>query len=145
MMMCAMPAIATAAAMIAMMPSAAAWRFRSFIFGSRSLRRQAQNAAQRIMESMRADVIGSLVALLLAAAAYLRVRGGGGFYDRDVYGMTAKTHRVYAGISLAFAAAFAAAAAWFADTATIWLYAAFVLLAVFYLTSYLRGAHEDDE
>ena len=94
---------------------------------------------------MRADVIGSTIALLLAAAAYLRARGRGGFYDRDVYGMTAKTHRTYAGIALAFAGAFAVAAAWFASTATIWLYAAFVLFAVFYLTSYLRGAHEDDE
>jgi hypothetical protein len=94
---------------------------------------------------VRADVIGSLVAVLLAVAACLRSRGSGGFYDRDVYGMTAKTHRLYAAVALAFAAVFAAAAAWFAAAATVWLYAAFVLFAVFYLTSYLRGAHEDDE
>jgi Ca2+/Na+ antiporter len=92
-----------------------------------------------------ADLIGSIIALLLGSAAYLRSRGSGGFYDRDVYGMTARTHQRYAGIAFAFAVAFAIVARWFAQSATIWLYAAFVLFAVFYLTSYLRGAHEDDE
>jgi hypothetical protein len=92
-----------------------------------------------------ADLIGSIVALLLAGAAYLRSRGSGGFYDRDVYGMTAQTHRRYALAALAFAVAFALSARWFSQSATIWVYAAFVLFAVFYLTSYLRGAHEDDE
>lgn len=109
-----------------------------------SLSRQAQNALCAKLPRVSADLIGSIIALLLAAAAYLRSRGAGGFYDREVYGMTPAVHRRYGAIALAFAAAFAADARWFAQNATIWLYAAFVLFAVFYLTSYLRGAHEDD-
>jgi len=110
-----------------------------------SLSRQAQNAPCTKPPRVSADTIGSILALLLAAAAYLRSRGAGGFYDRDVYGMTASVHRRYGAIALLFAAAFAVDARWFAQSATIWLYAAFVLFAVFYLTSYLRGAHEDDD
>jgi hypothetical protein len=110
-----------------------------------SLRVQAQNACGANVPSVTADLIGTFVALLLGGIAYRRSRGTGGFYDRDVYGMTARTHLRYALAALAFAVAFAATARWFAQTATVWVYAAFVLFAVFYLTSYLRGAHEDDE
>jgi hypothetical protein len=92
-----------------------------------------------------ADFIGSIVALLLAAFAYLRSRAPGGFYDREIYGMTPSTHRAYGSISIIFTVVFAYAAVHFPDSATVWLYAAFVLFAIFYLTSYLRGAQEDDE
>ncbi|HTV93795.1 MAG TPA: hypothetical protein VMG98_13850 [Verrucomicrobiae bacterium] len=89
---------------------------------------------------------GVLASLLLAAAAYLRSRGRGGFYDAEVYGMTPRAHRRYAATSLAFALAFFAVARWWPRSgATLWLFAAFVLLAVFYLTSYLRGAYEHDD
>ncbi|MGA7745679.1 MAG: hypothetical protein WCA52_01570, partial [Candidatus Aquilonibacter sp.] len=79
-------------------------------------------------------------------AAYVRSRGSGGFYDNEVYGMTAHTHRRYALAAAAFALAFFAVGWWWPRTgATIWLFAAFVLFAVFYLTSYLRGASESDD
>lgn len=57
--------------------------------------------------------------------------------------MTPRTHRNYAGICLLFAGLFAAA--WvFKLQIEIAAFTAFVLVAIFYLTSFLRGAHEDD-
>jgi hypothetical protein len=92
------------------------------------------------------ELAGALASVLLAAAAYLRSRGNGGFYDAEVYGMTAATHRRYAVAGAIFAIGFfALAVAAPGGPATIWLFAAFVLVAVFYVTSYLRGASDDDE
>jgi hypothetical protein len=88
----------------------------------------------------------ALASLLLAATAYMRSRTAGGFYDAEVYGMTPVAHRCYAAIALAFALAFFAVAVWWPrSAATIWLGAAFVLFAVIYLTSFLRGAAESDD
>jgi hypothetical protein len=124
--MCASSAIAHAAKMIAARPIPAAGR--------------------RITESMSWELAGALASILLAAAAYVRSRGSGGFYDNEVYGMTALSHRRYAVAAAAFALAFFAVGWWWPRTgATIWLFAAFVLFAVFYLTSYLRGASESDD
>jgi hypothetical protein len=92
------------------------------------------------------DLGGAAASLLLGAAAYLRSRRPGGFYDAQVYGMAPSAHRAYAAGSLAFSAAFFAAGLWLPrSTATIWLGAAFVLFAVFYLSSFLRGAYEDED
>ncbi len=88
-------------------------------------------------------VIGFLGSLLLGAFAYSRSRVPGGFFDTQVYGMTARTHRSYAIAGLMFAGVFAAA--WvFKLQIEIAAFTAFVLVAIFYLTSFLRGAHEDD-
>jgi hypothetical protein len=150
----AIAAMAAAASTIAIMPIAAARRARgsfpqresrSFIPSPLSRAAQAQNPTIANERLVTADIIGSAAALLLGAFAYLRSRARGGFYDREVYGMTAATHRAYAAISLVFSGAFAVAAGHFADAATVWIYAAFVLFGIFYLTSYLRGAQEDDE
>lgn len=110
-----------------------------------SLHTQAQNTAVANDAAVNADIAGFVVASLLGAFAYIRSRRPGGFYDREIYGMIPRTHRTYAAISLLFALAFGVSARWFADVATVWLYAAFVLFGIFYLTSYLRGAQEDDE
>lgn len=92
------------------------------------------------------DVAGAIASILLAFAAQARSRSAGGFYDAEVYGMTPRSHRRYALIGLVFALAFFAVARWWPRSgATIWLFAAFVLFAVFYLTSYLRGAYESDD
>jgi len=89
---------------------------------------------------------GALLSLLLAAGAWWRSRADGGFYDAGVYGMTATTHRRYALAGACFAFAFFALAVLRPGTAaTIWLFAAFVLVGVFYITSYLRGASENDD
>jgi hypothetical protein len=103
-------------------------------------------ARRRIIVSMGWDVAGAIASLLLALAAQVRSRSVGGFYDAEVYGMTPYSHRRYALIALGFALAFFAVARWWPRSgATIWLFAAFVLFAVFYLTSYLRGAYESDD
>jgi hypothetical protein len=92
------------------------------------------------------DVALAIASLLLAAAAYMRSRTPGGFYDAEVYGMTPEAHRRYAAIGLAFALAFFAVAVWWPrSAATIWLGAAFVLFAVIYITSFLRGAAESED
>jgi hypothetical protein len=103
-------------------------------------------ARRRIIASMGWDVAGAIASLLLALAAQARSRSAGGFYDAEVYGMTPYSHRRYALIALGFALAFFAVARWWPrSAATIWVFAAFVLFAVFYLTSYLRGAYESDD
>lgn len=103
-------------------------------------------ARRRIIASMTWELALAIASLLLAAAAFMRSRAVGGFYDADVYGMTPDAHRRYAAIALAFALAFFAVAVWWPrSVATIWLGAAFVLFAVIYLTSFLRGATESDD
>ena len=92
------------------------------------------------------ELVLAIASLLLAGAAYWRSRTPGGFYDAEVYGMTPAVHRRYAAIAAGFALAFFAIGAWWPRSgATIWLGAAFVLFAVFYITSYLRGASESDD
>jgi hypothetical protein len=104
-------------------------------------------AARRgIIAPMSWEWAGALLSLLLAAAAWMRSRGTGGYYDAEVYGMTAATHRRYALAGLLFAIGFfALALVRPGGAATIWVFAAFVLVAVFYITSYLRGASENDD
>jgi len=57
--------------------------------------------------------------------------------------MTPSTHRRYGYAALALALAFAAGFAW-PPMPTVALLGAAVLLALFYLTSFLRGAEADD-
>jgi hypothetical protein len=78
------------------------------------------------------SLIGAILALASAAAAWLRSRRRGGFYDLETYGMSVQTHRRYAAVFAAFALYFAGLA----------LYA---LVAVFYATSFLQGAPDRDE
>ncbi len=58
--------------------------------------------------------------------------------------MTAATHWRYAAVSWAFFLGFVFTRWFRAGTIAFYLFAAFVLFALFYLTSFLRGAHEDD-
>lgn len=103
-------------------------------------------ARRRIIAAMTWELVLAIASLLLAAAAYVRSRRAGGFYDSEVYGMTPAAHRRYAAIALGFALAFFAVALWSPrSAATIWLGAAFVLFAVIYVTSFLRGAAESDD
>ncbi|MBV8066430.1 MAG: hypothetical protein JO113_00530 [Candidatus Eremiobacteraeota bacterium] len=89
------------------------------------------------------SLIGLAVALLVAAAAWRRSRRAGGFYDAQVYGMTPAAHRGYAVVSLVAAAYFAAAYALALQTAGIAGLALYALIAVFYATSFLRGASDE--
>jgi hypothetical protein len=103
-------------------------------------------ARRRIIAAVNWDITGAIASILLAAVAQARSRTAGGFYDAEVYGMTPNAHRRYSLIALAFAIAFFAVGLWWPrSAATIWLGAAFVLFAVIYVTSFLRGAAESDD
>jgi hypothetical protein len=90
-------------------------------------------------------LIGMLLALAVGATAWRRSLAHGGFYDRDVYAMTPAIHRRYAMLSLGFAAYFAAVLAFRLESAGIAGLALYALIAVFYATSFLRGAPDRDE
>ncbi|HET9030114.1 MAG TPA: hypothetical protein VFN49_08055 [Candidatus Aquilonibacter sp.] len=91
------------------------------------------------------SVWGLILAGIIALFAWSRSRRPGGFYDADIYGLTPRDHAIYGSIAAAFAVAFALTALLALGTITLYLFAAFVVFAVFYLTSFLRGAHEDDQ
>ncbi len=91
------------------------------------------------------NVAGMALALCVAAIAWRRSRGAGGFYDRLVYGMEAATHRRYALTSLAFAAYFAATYVARAPAAGIAGLALYALIALLYAASFFQGAPDRDE
>lgn len=91
------------------------------------------------------SAIGLACSACVAGIAMWRGRSTGGYYDRGVYGMDARAHRRYASISLGFAVFFAAMLGLHAGTAGIVGLALYALVAVFYATSFLRGASDFDE
>jgi hypothetical protein len=91
------------------------------------------------------SLVGLAGALGIAAAAWRRSRSPGGFYDREVYGMSSLTHRRYAAVSLVFAAFFAVTSVRGFGTAGIAGLALYAVIAVFYGTSFLQGAPDRDE
>jgi hypothetical protein len=90
-------------------------------------------------------IAGLVLALGITVAAASRGRSAGGFYAGEWYGMSAAAHRRYAAVSLAFAAFFALAYAYGLAAAGIAGLALYALIAVFYLSSFLRGAPDRDE
>ena len=90
------------------------------------------------------SMLGFLFSLALALLALTRSRALGGFYDADVYGMTVATHRRYAWVSFGFTVVFAATFLLRAPAVGLWAFAFFTLLAIFYLTSFLRGFSDHD-
>jgi hypothetical protein len=86
---------------------------------------------------------GIVAASIVAIAAWRCSRSPGGFYDREVYSMSASVHRRYAAISLAFAVYFAIAYALRLDAAGIAGLALYALVAVFYAASFLQGAPDE--
>lgn len=91
------------------------------------------------------SIAGLVLALGVAAAAWGRNRSTGGFYDAQTYGMDRAMHRRYCTISLGFAAFFALAYALHLYGAGIAALTLYVLVAVFYASSFLRGAADADE
>lgn len=89
-------------------------------------------------------IAGLILALAGAALGLSRSRSGGGYYESDVYAMTAISHRRFATASLLFAGAFALIGA-FPLVPAFPVLAGYVLVAVLYLTSFARGAQEEDE
>ena len=89
------------------------------------------------------NVVGLGISLGLAVVSFARASARSGHYDGAVYGMTPVVHRRYAAIACALAVAFVAAFVWPALPTTIML-GAVVLVALLYVTSFLRGAESDD-
>lgn len=89
------------------------------------------------------SVAGFVAAAIVAIAAWRCSRSPGGFYDREVYGMSASAHRRYSSISLAFALYFAITCVLHLNTAGIAGLALYALIAVFYAASFLQGAHDE--
>ena len=87
---------------------------------------------------------GAAVSLVLAAFAFSRMRVQGSFYDAEVYGLTAQSHRRYALLFAVIAVALAAAAALRAR-AGFAILTIFTFAALFYLTSFLRGYESDND
>lgn len=90
------------------------------------------------------NIGGLALALFIAAIAFLRSRRRGGYYDAELYGMVPGVHRRYAAVSLAFAFLFAAAWALRAQTAGFVALAIYAVIALLYLTSFLRGYADYD-
>jgi hypothetical protein len=89
------------------------------------------------------SLIGLGAALAVGATAWRRSRVAGGFYDREVYAMDVRTHRRYAWVSLGFALYFVVAYALALPAAGIAGLALYALVAIFYATSFLRGASDE--
>lgn len=90
------------------------------------------------------SLAGLVASSCVAVFAWLRSRRPGGYYDAQVYAMTARTHRAYAIAALAFAAFFGATFTLRAESVAVMGMAAFAVAAAFYGASFLRGASEDE-
>ena len=88
-------------------------------------------------------LLSVVAALAFAAFAFYRSTRAGGYYDGAIYNMQPRTHRLYALVGAALAALIAMAYTVRAQTLAFGLDAALTIVAVFYLTSFLRGAHEE--
>jgi len=84
-----------------------------------------------------------LCMLVLAVAVWKSKHGGGSYYERQIYGMSARTHRVYGGLSAVFALLFASALL-SARLPVIPLLAAYALLFILYFSSFVRGFSDEE-
>jgi len=91
------------------------------------------------------NLIGVAAALGIAALAWRSSRSAGGFYAAGVYGMAPAIHRRYAVAGLSFAACFALAFAFHATLAGLYGLAIFAVIAILYLSSFVRGASDYHE
>jgi hypothetical protein len=88
--------------------------------------------------------VGSvLFALAFVGFAFARSFMKSGFYDAEVYAMTPGTHRKYAGIGLVVGAIMWALFRMNQQALAFMLDAALTIIVVFYISSFLRGASEE--
>lgn len=90
------------------------------------------------------SLAGLFAAIAMTLLAWRRSRNQGGYYDAQVYAMTARTHRGFALSGLAFAAFFAATFVLGRESVGTVGLGIFTVVAIFYGTSFLRGASEDE-
>ena len=83
------------------------------------------------------SAIGAILAAVGAAAAFLRARRPAGVYD-DEYGMTARSHRRFGWLSVAFAVLFGLTAL-VPAIPPVPIAAVYMLLLILYATSFARG------
>lgn len=86
---------------------------------------------------------GLVLALFVTAFATWRSRlVSTNYYETHIYGMTVQSHRRYAAVSLLFAVVFALSymAAW---VPVVPLLAVYVLVAIFYFSSFARGFSDE--
>jgi uncharacterized membrane protein len=84
----------------------------------------------------------ALCCITLTTAIFKSKRASGGYYASDVYGMTPRTHRAYAQVSLMFAAAFIAAF-FVPGIPAVPLLGAYALVFIFYFSSFARGFSDE--
>ena len=88
--------------------------------------------------------LGLVLALFTAQFAWRRsLRETVNFYASDVYGLSRSTHRRYALASLLFACAFGAGVLW-PPLPTVPLLAVYVLVVIFYFSSFARGFSDEE-
>jgi len=88
---------------------------------------------------------GIVLALLLAAYAARRSKSASaGYYESEVYGMDASTHRKWAFAALGFALLFLISAIR-GHQFDVMIFAAFAVVAILYIASFLRGYGSEDE
>jgi hypothetical protein len=87
--------------------------------------------------------LGLALSVFTLGFALYRARGATrNYYAREVYGMDAAAHRRYAAVSMLFAAAFTAAL-FVRMIPTVPLLGAYVLIAIFYFSSFARGFSDE--
>jgi hypothetical protein len=90
-------------------------------------------------------LIGIILALGGATLGLARSRTDKpGYYESEVYTLSAISHRRFATASLAFAGLFAVLGA-FPIVPIFPVFAAYVILAALYITTFARGARGEDE
>jgi hypothetical protein len=91
------------------------------------------------------SLIGIILALAGATLGLARSRTDKpGYFEHEVYTLSAISHRRFAIASLGFAAGFAVLGA-FPILPIFPAFAAYVILAVLYITTFARGAQGEDE
>ena len=88
--------------------------------------------------------MGLVLCAIVIAVAFLKSRrADGSYYEREVYGMTARTHRAYAWLSALFAAVFAVAF-FLSFIPVVPLLGAYALIFIFYFSSFARGFSDEE-
>ncbi len=88
--------------------------------------------------------IGLALSCMLGFCALLKSRrAGGSYYAAEVYGLTARSHRVYAVVSAIFAAFFSVAL-FVRALPSVPLLGAYALVFIFYFSSFARGFSDEE-